>query len=119
MDSTRKIGVAVAVAAMTVGAGWLLDNAGVAPAIEWLWTLGLAVTGVLSVVLLGFDRVTAVVGPFLVVCSVFSILQQTGRIEVYYEIPILVILFGVLLLAAVVFPLKSPEWLLREDEDLP
>jgi hypothetical protein len=119
MDSTRKIGIAVAVAAMTVGVGWLLDNAGVAPGIEWLWTLGLAVTGVLSIALLGFDKATAVIGPFLVICSVFSILRQTGRVEVYYEIPILVIIFGALLLLAVVSPLKRPDWLLQEDQDLP
>jgi hypothetical protein len=116
MDSRHKMGVAVAAAAMTVGVGWLLDNAGVAPAIEWLWTLGLAVSGVLLVTLLGLDKVTAVAGPFLVVCSAFSVLRQTGRIEFHDEIPILVIIFGALLLVAVLSPLKSPDWLLREDE---
>ncbi len=40
--------------------------------------------------------------------------RQTGRVSVNHEIPILVILFGALLLVAVLSPLKHPEWLTGE-----
>ncbi len=116
MDSKKKTGVAMAVTILTVGAAWLLNNVGVLPAVEWVWTLGLAVTGVLVIGFLGLDKATTVIGPFLIIGSIFSILRQTGRISVNYEIPILVILFGVLLLIAVLSPLKNPEWLTGESE---
>ncbi len=116
MDSKKKTGMAMAVAIITIGAAWLLNNVGVLPAVEWVWTLGLAVTGILIIAVLGLDKATTVIGPFLIIGSVFSILRQTGRISINHEIPILVILFGVLLLVAVLLPLKHPEWLVGEGE---
>jgi len=108
----KKTGVTAAIAIISLGIAWLLNNVGILPAVEWVWTLGLAVAGVVIIAVLGFDKATAVIGPFLVIGSFFSILRQTGRISVNYEIPILVIIFGLLLLVAVVAPLKHPVWLL-------
>lgn len=115
MDS-KKIGIASAVAIMALGVAWLLNNVGVLPAVEWIWTLGLAVTGIMIVAIAGLDKATAVVGSFLVIKAFFSIFRQTGKISINYEIPILVIIFGLLLLVAVLSPLKKPAWLLGEEE---
>ncbi|MEJ2132609.1 MAG: hypothetical protein P8Y95_13565 [Gammaproteobacteria bacterium] len=114
--SARKTGIGVAVAIIAIGIAWLLNSVGVLPAIEWLWTLGLAVTGVLVLGLLGVDKVTAVLGPFLLISSAFSIVRQLGWVTLSYEVPLLVIIFGVLLLVAVVSPLQKPAWLLGEEE---
>lgn len=112
----RKIGITIGIAIIALGIAWLLNNLGVLPAIEWLWTLGLAVTGILFVVMLGFDKVTAVIGPFLVISAIFSILRQTGKITLNYEVPTLIIIFGVLLLVAILAPLPSPKWLDEGDQ---
>lgn len=114
--SARKTGIGVAVAIIAIGIAWLLNSVGVLPAIEWVWTLGLAVTGVLVLGLLGVDKVTAVLGPFLLISSAFSIVRQLGWVTLSYEVPLLVIMFGVLLLVAVVSPLRKPAWLLGEEE---
>lgn len=115
MDS-KKTGIASAIAIMTLGIAWLLNNVGILPAVEWIWTLGLAITGILTIAIAGLDKGTVVVGPFLIIGSFFSILRQTGNISINYEIPILVIIFGLLLLVAILSRLKNPKWLLGEQE---
>jgi hypothetical protein len=109
--ASRNAGIASAIAIISLGVAWLLNNAGVLPAVEWVWTLGLAIAGVLLIGFLGFDKVTIVFGPFLIIASFFSFLRQTGRISASYEVPILVILFGLLILISVLSPLKPASWL--------
>jgi hypothetical protein len=108
---------------ITVGVGWLLTTLGVAPGIDWVWTLGLAVVGLLAFLVGGFDKVTVVVGPFFILASFLSILRQTGRLHVDIEVPMLVIIAGVLLLVARTTAIPTPQWLLdgtkatRQDTD--
>jgi hypothetical protein len=99
---------------ITVGAGWLLSTLGVAPRIDWVWTLGLAIVGLLTFVLGGFDKLTVVVGPFFMVASLLSVLRQTGRIPLDVEVPILVILAGILLLIARTPAIPIPKWIIEE-----
>jgi uncharacterized membrane protein len=95
---------------IAVGVGWLLTTIGVAPGINWIWTLGLAVIGFLVFVISGFDKVTVVIGPFFIVASLLSVLRQTDRIVVDVELPILVIVAGTLLLIARSESVPVPEW---------
>ncbi len=99
---------------ITLGTGWLLTTLGIAPAIDWVWTLGLAAVGVLAFVLGGFDKLTVVIGPLFIVTSCLSVLRQTGRLEINTEMPILVIVTGVLLLIARLPAIPAPAWLLPE-----
>lgn len=94
-----------------VGSGQLLTTLGVAPGIDWVWTLGLAAIGVLAVTWGGLDKVSVVVGPFFIAASLLSILRQTGRLPVDVEVPILVILAGVLLLLARLPMVPPPDWI--------
>ncbi len=77
-----------------------LTTLGIAPGIDWVWTLCLAAVGFLSFLLSGIDKVTIVVGPFFILGSCLSILRQNGRLPFDVEVPILVILSGFLLLLA-------------------
>jgi hypothetical protein len=95
---------------ITIGAGWLLTTLGVMPRVDWVWTLGLLVAGVLVFVVGGFDKVTIVVGPFLIAASCLSLLRQTGRLETNLEVPMLVIIAGVLLLVARLPIVPIPRW---------
>jgi hypothetical protein len=101
---------------ITVGIGWLLTTIGVAPGVNWVWTLGLAIVGVLTIVGAGFDKVTFVVGAFLVVTSLLSVLRQTDRLSIDVEVPILVIVAGVLLLIARSSAIPFPKWILEEPQ---
>jgi hypothetical protein len=101
---------------ITFGVGWLLTTLGVAPQIDWVWTLGIAIVGVLAFALGGIDKVTVVVGPFFLLASFLSILRQTGRMRIDLEVPILIIAAGVLLLIARLPALPAPTWLIPSNE---
>ena len=110
--------IVVPILIITFGVGALLSAAGVAPGVDWIWTLGLAVAGILSLVG-GIDKVTVVVGPFLLIASLLSVLRQTGRLSIAIEVPMLVIVFGVLMLVARVAPIPTPAWLRDDVPDEP
>jgi hypothetical protein len=95
---------------ITLGVGWLLTTLGIVPEVDWVWTLGVALIGVLSFALGGFDKVTFVCGTFFLLASFLSVLRQTGRLRIDVEIPVLVIAAGVLILLAA---LPAPRWLVK------
>ena len=107
-----KTPLILAVLLITIGTGWLMTTLGVAPGVNWVWTLGLAIVGMLTLALNGFDKVTIVGGPFLIVASCLSLLRQTGRLHVDIEVPILVIVAGVLMLIARSPAIPIPQWLI-------
>ena len=96
---------------VTIGTGWLLSVLGIAPDINWVWTLGLGAVGLMCFTIYGFDKATLVIGGFFIVASMLSILRQTGRLATDVEIPILVIVSGALLLAARHRLVPVPAWL--------
>lgn len=111
--STLGLGVLL----ITVGAGWLMSALNFLPAINWLWTLGLAVTGLTTFAMMGFDKVTAVVGPFFLLTGVLSVLRQTGHITLNIEVPVLVIASGILLLVSRLPQIPAPKWILESPNE--
>ena len=96
---------------IALGVGWLLNAMEYLPKVDWIWTLGLGAVGVVTLAVgkrLTRDRF--VVGVWLVVASVLSVLRQREKLEFKYELPILVILIGVLLLIAHFIGLPRPDW---------
>ena len=79
------------------------------------WSIGLATVGILSVAVGGFNKVSIVTGPFLIIASVFSVMRQTGKINIVLEVPILVIVLGVLMLISQLSKLPLPD-ALKEKE---
>jgi len=57
----------------------------------------------------GFTKFTFVIGSFLLISSVCSILRQTGMLRPNIEMPVLFIVFGVLILVSMLLPLPTPE----------
>lgn len=100
----------VPIALIALGVGWLLSVLGVAPDINWLWTIGLAITGVFALLASGIDKVSVVVGPFFMIMSLLSVLRQSGYISLDIEVPILVIVAGVLSLVSRTSGLPTPKW---------
>ncbi len=114
-----KAGIVVAVGIMAVGVCGLLNNLDVLPGVGWFPPGGLAVAGGLLFLLTGVNKLSFVLGPFLLVGAVLSVLHQLGRVETSIVLPLLLILFGLLLLLSFVLHLKMPEALQIADEDNP
>ena len=100
---------------IVLGAGWLLNNLQIIPGVNWIWTLGLGIVGIVVVVAGGINKVTVIIGPFLVIASVLSYLRQSGKLDVAYELPGLTALLGVLILVAHVRTVLPPPWLQPAD----
>jgi hypothetical protein len=94
-----------------LGFGWLLTSLGVMPGIDWVWTVGIALVGILTFVAGGFDTVTVAVGPFFLLASCLSVLRQSVRLDINLEVPILIIAAGLLLAIAQLPFIPSPRWL--------
>lgn len=99
---------------ITFGVGWLLTSLGIVPDIEWIWTLGLGAVGLLTFWFGGVNKFTIVVGPFLLISSALSVLRQTGNLRFEVEAPLLVIVFGALLLVAQSPKVPLPAWVIDE-----
>jgi hypothetical protein len=97
---------------ITVGVGWLLTVKGIAPGINWVWTLGLGMVGILTFIVSGgVDKASVVIGPMFLLSSGLSILRQQEQLSMDTEVPILVIAVGVLLLIAQMRAIPSARWL--------
>ena len=106
----------VPVLLITFGVGWLLTTLGVVPQIDLVWTLGIAIVGMLAFALGGIDKVTVVVGPFFLLAAFLSILRQTDKLRIDMEVPILIIAAGILLLVARLPSVPAPTWLIQSPE---
>ncbi len=87
------------------GAGWMLDTAKIFPSITWLWPVTLGVLGVCTLLLTKLSRLTLVLGTMFLLMAVCSVFRQAGHLEVRWEIPLLVTLFGLLMLIAQILPI--------------
>ena len=63
---------------ITLGVGWLLTTLDVVPNVNWIWTLGLALVGILAFVIAGIDKISVAVGPFFIVAVYRSCGRQGG-----------------------------------------
>jgi hypothetical protein len=111
----NKMTIATPILIIALGVGWLLTTHNIVPGVNWIWILGLAITGILILVR-SVDKVTIVVGPFLLVSTFFSMLRQTGQMSIDTEMPCLVIVFGILMLVARILPIPSPKWMVESSQ---
>ena len=93
-------GVVVSLLIIAVGVAWLLNTLHVIAGVDWIWTVSLAAAGVLTLAWGRLNKMNFLVGVFLLIASVFSVLRQTGKISVDVEVPVMVITFGLLFLIA-------------------
>jgi hypothetical protein len=115
MSSHNRAPLVIPILIMVVGAGWLLTAEGVGSGINWIWTLGLFVIGLLTFVVgKGVDKVSVVIGPFFILASLLSVLRQSGQLNVNIEVPLLVISIGALLLIAQLRTIPKPGWLVED-----
>jgi hypothetical protein len=109
MNGSKK-SLFVSLLIMLLGVAWLLNTLEVIPRVDWIWTVGVSGLGILILALGGWNRISVVVGMFLVFAGTFSILRQTGRMRPEIEVPCLVIVFGGLLLTVQLVHVPLPKW---------
>jgi len=73
--------ILIAVCLIALGTAWLLNNIGVMPGVNWIWTLSLAAVALVILAAAGLDKLTAVVVPLLILASIASVLRQTGKLD--------------------------------------
>lgn len=111
----RKFSIPILV--MTFGLGWLLNEMAVLPQVNWLWTLGLAASGVVFLIFDSINKFNFVTGSLLIVSSISSVLRQLGIIYSNAEIPALFIVLGILMFTAQILKLPNPKWILEKKEE--
>ncbi len=76
----------VPILVIVCGMGWLLNVQGILPQLDWLWICALAAAGVLTIAVGGLDKMTIVVGPFLIAASICAILRQMDKLSIEKEV---------------------------------
>ena len=77
-----------------------------------------AVVGFVTFAVSGVDKASVVVGTLFLLASLFSVLRQTGRLQLDTEVPILVIATGVLLLVVRSPLIPIPSWIIQGSDAL-
>jgi len=100
---------------IVVGIGWLLSTLNIfPPEINWIWTAGLAAAGIMPFAISGVDKVNVVVGPWFLSASILSVLRQSEKLAFDIEVPILVIVGGLLMIVARSSAFPSPKWIIGD-----
>ena len=102
---------------ITLGIAWILNVRDILPGVNWIWTIGLAISGIICLIIDKINKFNFVLGLFLIIASVFSILRQTDRIPEDIEVPSLFITLGILMLVAQLVKLPSPSWVIDKPKD--
>jgi hypothetical protein len=110
----ERMKFAAPIIVVMLGVSWLLDTWDVAAGVNWVLTVGLATGGICVLVVGGIDKLTVVVGPFLIAVSACRLLLQIGSLAECVERPIYVIVLGCLLLFAQVPRIPTPSILKRD-----
>src|SRR5256885_1980441 len=93
-------GIVIGLVIIAIGLAWLLNAMHIFVGVGWLWTLLLLGSGVLTLAWPKLNKLSFLAGTCLVIGSVFSILRQSGWISVEVEVPLMVVIFGVLFIVA-------------------
>jgi hypothetical protein len=79
------------------GVLWMLDTLGIVPPLNVVWTLGLLAVGIGVFAGSGFHKESFPWGSFFIACAVCSVLRQMDVLTLRVELPLLVIILGILL----------------------
>jgi hypothetical protein len=109
----------VAILLITLGTAWLLEIHHIGAPVSWPWPMLLTVIGALFLLVYGLNKITVVLGPFLIIGAVTNVLCQVNWMSVRSVIPSLVVAAGVLILLAYLLPLPLPEFMKDDNAAAP
>src|SRR5882724_7522006 len=110
MSPTKKYLVPFII--VIIGLGWLLQRLDLISSLELFWTIGLAAAGIYLFAVGGFNRDTFLLGTFFLICALFSFLRSINFLRLTVELPVLVIIFGLLMAirnSGIIPEAKKPE----------
>ena len=108
----QKSMLALSIMITGLGVAWLLSSLALGPNIDWVWTISLALVGIIVVFISGgMDKLSVVLGPVLWSASVLSVFRQTGSLRIEVEMPILLVIVGLLMAVAQHPAIPAPRWL--------
>lgn len=93
-------GVLISLLIVAIGVAWLLNTLHFIGGVDWIWTMFLGAAGLMTLAWGKINKLTFVMGLFLLVGALCSILRQTNVLQPEVEVPALVIVFGLLFLIA-------------------
>jgi hypothetical protein len=97
---SHKPAIATSLLIIGLGIAWLLNAMDFVPGVDWLVVALLGISGILLLTLGRLDRFNFVVGTSLILCSICSVLRQTGKLTINIEAPLLFICVGLLMLVS-------------------
>lgn len=97
-------GIVIALEVIVIGLLWLLNALRVGETIDWLLLVAPGGLGILALLLFGWNKLTGVVGPFLVVYSVYDYLVVMALAPARGMWSVLLIVLGILLIAVFSIP---------------
>ncbi len=100
MSQKKSGGVWLPIALIVIGSGWLMHRLDVFPSVNWIVILALLFAGIAVLLLEGVNKSTVVIGPMLIAGGVTTFLQQHYDFSRSIQIPLLLILCGVLMLVS-------------------
>jgi hypothetical protein len=100
MSLKKPGGVWLPIALIVIGSGWLMHRLDIFPSVNWIVILALLFAGVAVLLLEGVNKSTVVIGPMLIAGGATTFLQQHYDLSRSIQIPVLLILCGVLMLLA-------------------
>lgn len=102
--------LAVAIVLMVLSGCWLLSRLEVLPSIEWGAMLAIGGLGLLTLAVGAIDRQTFVMGFFLLIASMVSVLRHTGHLSADLALPALMASLALLLLVSQLIPNTPQPW---------
>jgi hypothetical protein len=109
-------GAVIALLIIAIGMGWLLTSMNFGGGIDWIYTIAIAAAGVVTFALSKFNKISFVIGSFLIICSIMSLVRQMKMIKSEIEVPVLVVAFGVLVLIASTPFIPMPQFVIDAKE---
>ncbi|QLG87323.1 hypothetical protein HQ393_03115 [Chitinibacter bivalviorum] len=100
MSDKGRGGVWLPVALIVIGSGWLMHRLEIFPSVNWIVILALLVSGFAVLLLEGINKSSIVIGPMLIAGGVTTFFQQQYDLARSVQIPLLLILCGLLMLLA-------------------
>ncbi len=102
--------LAGAIVLMVLSGCWLLSRLDVLPGIEWGAMLAIGGLGLLTLAVGTIDRQTFVMGFFLLIASMVSVLRHTGHLNSDLALPALMTSLALLLIVSQAIPNPTSPW---------
>ena len=109
--SSKRATMIFPIILLVFGGCLMLQSYAILPKRGDLWSIALALIGVLTFVVGRFNKSTIVIGPFFLIASLLSVLRQHADLAFEREVPLIFMTIGVLMLIARSDAIPDSPWM--------